>query len=99
MLLSGAIEKETMQMSTHRLLTDELNIIENLPSEEQEEEPLRIILKQKYFDQKSTGTSQFMTKLKIKDLSPILSSSTNSSEPKRITLDSRAAVNCTTELD
>ena len=58
MLLSGAIEKETMQMSTHWLSTDELNIIENLPSEEQEEEePLRIILKQKYFDQKSTERS------------------------------------------
>jgi hypothetical protein len=48
MILSGT-EVEGVQISTHRLSMEEL-IIDNLPNDDQEEEPFVLRLKQKYFD-------------------------------------------------
>ena len=49
MIFSGATSAEALQISTDRVSMTDL-IIDNLPNDEQEEEPFMMRLKQKYFD-------------------------------------------------
>ena len=70
MILSGT-EVEGVQISTHRLSMEEL-IIDNLPNDDQEEEPFVMRLKQKYFDKKSSASPKFRAKKKkIKQPTPL----------------------------